>query len=262
MFPNWENHYGQSCVLIGSQRKGLAGTQRLKFQRITAQQTQVQLRLKLGSVHGLNCSNIELGAGLTWALLSVPVCLEGRGLRSASGDSASGKIHVHRMTKNSPSGKQTEDIWFGQQKQPKFLMMSFLYRSTCYLLWSRNYCTLYKKVIVFPVPSRDATNQTLPGWEFLNYSRRGRVWLVTSRLGTGKTITFFYNVLFTVQALPAAQSTCQHLGYSQSRSRPSKLCLVTKAKAWLTKALLFSGEFTSLLYFPPCKKKSSSGMTC
>jgi hypothetical protein len=32
-----------------------------------------------------------------------------------------------------------------------------------------------KKVIVFPVPSRDVTNQTLPGWELLNYSRPGRV---------------------------------------------------------------------------------------
>jgi hypothetical protein len=62
------------------------------------------------------------------------------------------------------------------------------------------YFTLYwclqckKKVIVFPVPSRDVTNQTLPGLELLKYSRPERVWLVTSRLGTGKTITFFYSV--------------------------------------------------------------------
>jgi hypothetical protein len=48
-----------------------------------------------------------------------------------------------------------------------------------------------KKVIVFPVPSRDVTNQTLPGREKFNYSRPGRFWLVTSRQGTGKTITFF-----------------------------------------------------------------------
>jgi hypothetical protein len=51
-----------------------------------------------------------------------------------------------------------------------------------------------KFFIVFPVPSRDVTNQTLPGWELLNYFRLERVWLVTSRLGTGKTITFFYSV--------------------------------------------------------------------
>jgi hypothetical protein len=51
--------------------------------------------------------------------------------------------------------------------------------------------TLLKKVIVFPVPSRDVINQTLPGQELLNYSRPGRVWIVTSRLGTGKTINFF-----------------------------------------------------------------------
>jgi hypothetical protein len=29
---------------------------------------------------------------------------------------------------------------------------------------------------------------------FLNYSRPGRVWLVTSRLGTGKPLTLFYSV--------------------------------------------------------------------
>jgi hypothetical protein len=48
-----------------------------------------------------------------------------------------------------------------------------------------------KKDIVFTVPSRDVTNQTPPGRESLNYSRLGRVWFVTSRLGTGKTVTFF-----------------------------------------------------------------------
>ncbi len=37
--------------------------------------------------------------------------------------------------------------------------------------------------------SRDVTNQTK-----LNYSRSERVWLVTTRLGTGKPITFFYSV--------------------------------------------------------------------
>jgi hypothetical protein len=40
-----------------------------------------------------------------------------------------------------------------------------------------------KKVIVFLVPSQDVTNQTLPCREILNYSRPGRVWVVTSRLG-------------------------------------------------------------------------------
>jgi hypothetical protein len=50
-------------------------------------------------------------------------------------------------------------------------------------------------VIVFPVPSRDVTNQTLR--KLLNYSRPGRVWIVTVSLGTGKTITFFYSVVFS-----------------------------------------------------------------
>jgi hypothetical protein len=35
------------------------------------------------------------------------------------------------------------------------------------------------------------TSQILPGQEKLNYSRQERVWLVTSRLGTGKSQTFF-----------------------------------------------------------------------
>jgi hypothetical protein len=50
-----------------------------------------------------------------------------------------------------------------------------------------------KKVIVFPVPRRDVTNQTLPGREKFNYSRAGRVWLLTFRLGTGKSLTFFHS---------------------------------------------------------------------
>ncbi len=41
-----------------------------------------------------------------------------------------------------------------------------------------------QKVIVFPIPSQNVTNQTLPGRKLLNYSWPGRFWLVTSRLGT------------------------------------------------------------------------------
>jgi hypothetical protein len=44
---------------------------RLEFQSMTAQQTQVHLRLRWGFVRGSFCLNIELG-GLTWSLLSVP----------------------------------------------------------------------------------------------------------------------------------------------------------------------------------------------
>jgi hypothetical protein len=40
-----------------------------------------------------------------------------------------------------------------------------------------------KKGYRFPVPSRYVTNQTLPDREKFNYSRPGRVWLVTSRTG-------------------------------------------------------------------------------
>jgi hypothetical protein len=59
-----------------------------------------------------------------------------------------------------------------------------------------------KNVSDIPIPSRDVTNQTLPGWENLSYSRPGRVWFVTSRLGTGKLITFFYSVAFYLAPTP------------------------------------------------------------
>jgi hypothetical protein len=42
-----------------------------------------------------------------------------------------------------------------------------------------------KKVIIFPGPSQDATNQALPGRELLNYFRPGRVWLVSGILAEG-----------------------------------------------------------------------------
>jgi hypothetical protein len=53
-----------------------------------------------------------------------------------------------------------------------------------------------KKVSRFPVPSWDVSNQTLTVWDKLHYSRPGRVLLVTSRLGTGKRLTFFYRVSY------------------------------------------------------------------
>ena len=74
-------------------------------------------------------------------------------------------------------------VW---EKRVKFLKKPDL------LVQQMRACTV-KKVIGFPVPSRDVTNQTHPGRELLNYFRRGRVWLVTSRLGTVKSITFFYS---------------------------------------------------------------------
>ncbi len=50
-----------------------------------------------------------------------------------------------------------------------------------------------KKNLHFPVPSRSVTNQTLPGRGpgIIKFFTSGRVWIVTSRLGTGKTLTIF-----------------------------------------------------------------------
>ncbi len=59
---------------------------------------------------------------------------------------------------------------------------------------TRGNCTAKKKVSDFPVPSRDVTNQAIPGQEKFNYSRPGRVWLATSRLLTGTSLNLFYSV--------------------------------------------------------------------
>ncbi len=66
---------------------------------------------------------------------------------------------------------------------------------TLYVLQQKLQYTV-KKVFNFPVPSRDVTNQTLHGRE--KFSRPGRVWSVTSRLGEGKIVKLFYSVLVVV----------------------------------------------------------------
>ncbi len=66
-----------------------------------------------------------------------------------------------------------------------YLEIIMAYFSTCMNMYT------VKKVYNFPVPSRAVTDQTLPGREKFNYSRPMRVWSVTSRLGTGKSQTFF-----------------------------------------------------------------------
>jgi hypothetical protein len=50
-----------------------------------------------------------------------------------------------------------------------------------------------KKVNDFPVPSRDVTNQTLPGLENLNYSRARESLVSDIPAGDGKWQTFFYS---------------------------------------------------------------------
>ncbi len=70
------------------------------------------------------------------------------------------------------------------------------YAKRCFSKWT--ICCIYdtgytvKKDCHFPIPSRDVTDQTLPGREYFNFSRPGRVWSVTSRLGNGKIVNLFY----------------------------------------------------------------------
>jgi hypothetical protein len=57
------------------------------------------------------------------------------------------------------------------------ILLNYIYTVLYYILYKLN--TPFKKVGVSPSP----TNQTLPGREYLSFSRPWRVWLVTSRLG-------------------------------------------------------------------------------
>jgi hypothetical protein len=74
-------------------------------------------------------------------------------------------------------------------------------------------------------------NQTLPGRESLNYSRPGRTWLVTSRLKTGKTITFFTVQLWMTESIcrerngvhgRAETGSRPFLGYRSAAERPAR----------------------------------------
>ncbi len=55
------------------------------------------------------------------------------------------------------------------------------------LIYVEQYPSLYKKVATFPSPAGVCVT-----YQTLNYSRPGRVSQVTSRLGTGMSLTFFY----------------------------------------------------------------------
>ncbi len=72
-------------------------------------------------------------------------------------------------------------------------------KCTLSITWLRDYTHLHckKRLAVFPSPAgMSLHDQTLPGREYLNYSRPGRVWSVASLLGTGKPLTFCYSVCF------------------------------------------------------------------
>ncbi len=52
-----------------------------------------------------------------------------------------------------------------------------------------------KRLAIFPSSaSMSLTKLSMAGYNLIDYSRPGRVWLVTSRLGTGKSLTYFYSV--------------------------------------------------------------------
>ncbi len=58
-----------------------------------------------------------------------------------------------------------------------------------------------KELAIFPSPAGMSLTKLSLGGKKLNYSRPGRVWSVTSRLGTGKRPTLFYSVHFSHKVL-------------------------------------------------------------
>ncbi len=84
----------------------------------------------------------------------------------------------------------------------------FLKRSLCilrerYRMWWRPllffpwlwlfYTHCKKELAIFPSPAGMSLTKLSLAGKKLNYSRPGRVWSVTSRLGTGKRLTLFYS---------------------------------------------------------------------
>ncbi len=59
-----------------------------------------------------------------------------------------------------------------------------------------------KELAIFLSPAGMSLTKLSLGGGKLNYSRPGRVWSVTSRLGTGKRLTRFYSVLASCICLP------------------------------------------------------------
>ncbi len=60
-----------------------------------------------------------------------------------------------------------------------------------YLVLAASHCK--KELAIFPSPAGMSLTKLSLAGKKLNYSRPGRVWSVTSRLGTGKRLTLFYS---------------------------------------------------------------------
>ncbi len=73
-----------------------------------------------------------------------------------------------------------------------------------FCMWVHHRVHCKKNDSHFPVPNQESLTKISLG-EYLSYSRPGKVWLVTSRLGTEKPLTFLYSVL-TLPPLSAAKA--------------------------------------------------------
>ncbi len=99
------------------------------------------------------------------------------------------------------------DLWSTNEGDPSFIgsLGSFcryqrflsclccFWSAQCNFFSSLLHTTLVKKVSNFPVPMQPGCHWRNSPWvrNDSNYSRPGRVWSVTSQLGTGKRLTFF-----------------------------------------------------------------------
>jgi hypothetical protein len=87
--------------------------------------------------------------------------------------------------------KDTEEI----RVQAEFLLYHFFQLFTVPVQYSATILTAQCKkwLVIFSFPARMSLTKLSLAGKWFNHSKPGRVWLVKSHLGTGKSLTFFYS---------------------------------------------------------------------
>ncbi len=108
-----------------------------------------------------------------------------------------------------------------------------------------------KELAIFPSPAGMSLTKLSLGGKKLNFSRPGRVWSVTSRLGTGKRPTLFYSAAETiilnfsrlgvvVQSTPTTNR--QHRTKNIQQKEPTTTCNNTRPPTISTQQLTLDNQ--------------------
>jgi hypothetical protein len=86
-----------------------------------------------------------------------------------------------------------------------------------------------KELAIFPSPAGMSLTKLSLGGKKINYSRPGRVWSVTSRLGTGKRPTLFNSApsdsapsLLPLRLCPRVSSKQTKINFGSNRNKPKQ----------------------------------------